>query len=138
MFDFHEKRKIRSVLYSKTVIFVIFALAILMSFSVYNRYSVAGDMRKKLEDKRAELDAMKLRAQTLDSKVQYLENERGIEEELRNRFDVAKEGEQVVILLDRKDAQKEEDIHSDNADDNSNDIKSKKSIFDFFKFWPSN
>ncbi len=135
MFDFHEKRKIRNVLYSKAVIFLLFSFTILMSFSVYNRYTVAGDMRKKLEDKRFELEEMKLRAQTLDAKVQYLENERGVEEELRNRFDVVKEGEQVVILLDRKDTKKYENSIEIKSKSSQSNEESKKTFFDSLKFW---
>jgi len=105
MFDFHEKRKMRSILYSKPIIALLFGLAILLSFSVYNRYTVAVDMEAKLDAKHVELNKLKERAQVLQAKVDFLENDRGVEEELRNRFDVAREGEKVIILLDSKDGQ---------------------------------
>jgi cell division protein FtsB len=133
MFDFHEKRKIKSFLYSKPVIFALFFIAIVMSATVYDRYVVAKEMEGKLETKRAELEHLKQRAQTLDAKVKYLEDERGIEEELRNRFDVAREGEQVVVLIDPKKTdmkatgslpQKEEQEH-----------REEKSFFSFLTFW---
>jgi len=103
MFDFHEKRKIRSFLYSKFVIGGLFLLAVLVSFSAYDRYTIAKEMKIKLEDRRVQLEEVKNRAQVLETKVEYFENDRGIEEELRNRFDVAKEGEQVVVLIDAKE-----------------------------------
>ncbi|MCF7815989.1 MAG: septum formation initiator family protein [Candidatus Pacebacteria bacterium] len=108
MFDFHEKRKIRSFLYSKTFVLIIFLVSILLSISAYNRFSVAQEMKMKLETKRTELSELKQRANMLESKVNYLDNDRGVEEELRNRFDVAREGEQVIILLDPKDEKKKE------------------------------
>ncbi len=134
MFDFHEKRKIRSFLYSKVVIAGLFLVAMALSFPVYNRYTVAQDMKAKLETKRIELEEIKLRAQTLESKVDYLGNERGVEEELRNRFDVAKEGEQVIILLDDREGEKTNVPENSSAHGTENDTESKKSFFDFFKF----
>ncbi len=100
MFDFHEKRKIRKVLYSWISIGGIFLLGGLIAYSAYGRYEVEQDMAEKLELREAELAALEERAASLQASVLHLSDERGIEEELRNRFDVAKEGEQVVIILD--------------------------------------
>lgn len=134
MFDFHEKRKIRRIIFSKTVIGILFALTILLSFSVFERYTTAREMQKKLDDKYAELNALTLRAQTLEKKVTYLSDERGVEEELRSRFDVAKEGEQVVILIDSKQSRKA--TTSANYEDNQTDTYTvKQSFFSWFKFW---
>jgi cell division protein FtsB len=107
MFDFHEKRKMKAILYSKTVFAVLILIAALLSVSVYNRFVIAEDTRVKLEDRREDLEALEMRAAVLQEKVDYLENERGIEEELRNRFDVAKEGEQVIIILEEKEKKTE-------------------------------
>jgi cell division protein FtsB len=106
MFDFHEKRKIRGILYSKWVVSFIFILAVLLLYSAYNRYTVARDMKTRLEAKKTELEELEQRASALQTEVEYLSGERGIEEELRNRFDVVKEGEQVIILLDEKPKEK--------------------------------
>lgn len=100
MFDFHEKRKIQRILYSKPVIAVLFLIGLVMSNAVYDRYVVSREMEQKLEERRMELEKLEMRAETLSAKVEYFADERGIEEELRSRFDVAKEGEQVIILLD--------------------------------------
>jgi cell division protein FtsB len=102
MFDFHEKRKIRRVLYSKVSIALVFFLAFVIGRSVYERYTVEREMATKLNDRIAELEALKQRAALLEGKVEHLKDERGIEEELRNRFDVVKDGEQVVIILDEE------------------------------------
>ena len=100
MFDFHEKRKIRSVLYSKTTIGVLLLIAIALSFSVYERYSVERTVSAKRAEREADLLRLKERAEMLEGKIEYLQSERGMEEELRNRYDVAKEGEQVIIIVD--------------------------------------
>lgn len=104
MFDFHEKRKMRRVLYSTPFIVLIFLLGVFMCVSAYNRFTVERDMAVKLQEREDTLTALKQRAAVLGAKVDHLENERGIEEELRNRFDVAKEGEKVVVILDDKES----------------------------------
>ena len=131
MFDFHEKRKIRSILYSKPVVFVLFTGAVLMSFSVYDRYSIAKDIQGRLEGKHAELEDLRERAAALEAKVQYLEDERGIEEELRSRFDVRKEGEQVIILLDPDRQSSKRDVDTTLETPHSE----AKSFWDHIKFW---
>lgn len=129
MFDFHEKRKIRSILYSKWLIACIFMLSALLSVSVYHRYTAAKDMRDKLETKKAELSELEQRAQALESKVEYLKNERGVEEELRNRFDVVKEGEQMVVLLDDREEGTSKLTNPEEVD------PPERSFWDFLKFW---
>lgn len=130
MFDFHEKRKIRSILYSKVTVLFLVLLTGLLSFSVYNRFTVAEDMKVKLEAKRAELEELQTRATLLESKVEYLENERGLEEELRSRFDVVKEGEQVIILVDTEE--KSQKSESDASVSNETTENKAKSFFDLF------
>jgi hypothetical protein len=43
---------------------------------------------------------LKERQETLGAEVKYLSSERGKEAEMRREFDIAREGEQVVIILD--------------------------------------
>lgn len=132
MFDFHEKRKIRSILYSKPIIIGLFVVAGFLSTAVYNRYVVAVEIKDKLDARRAELVELESRAQVLESKVQYLEDKRGVEEELRNRFDVVKEGEQMVVLLDER---KSETATVSPIETPQETKKSESSFFDILKFW---
>ncbi|HEX4799491.1 MAG TPA: septum formation initiator family protein [Candidatus Paceibacterota bacterium] len=103
MFDFHEKRKLRRILFGKPFIFFLFFVSILLTVSVYHRFVASRDMRERLDVRKAELVELEMRAEALQAKVNHLSDERGVEEELRSRFDVAKEGEQVVILIDERD-----------------------------------
>lgn len=134
MFDFHEKRKMKAILYSKVVFVLLILLAILLSVSVYNRFIVVQGTKVRLDERKEDLEALEMRAGVLQEKVDYLENERGIEEELRNRFDVAKEGEQVIVILEDKDKKTEKKSEE-------SDVLEKKeesgigSILKLLKFW---
>lgn len=105
MFDFHEKRKIRSWVFSKTAILVLVIAVGLLSYSVFERFTALQKISDKREQKEAELQELQQRAAALESDVTYLQQKRGVEEELRSRFDVAKEGEQVVVIVDDEAAQ---------------------------------
>ncbi len=131
MFDFHEKRKIRNILYSWPVIAVLVFCTIVLSVSVYHRYTVAHDMGVKLSAREHELEELKQQAEILDAKVEYLKNDRGIEEELRNRFDVVREGEKVVIFTGEAKQPNEE---SDTTKPSDSTTESE-SFWSHFKFW---
>jgi cell division protein FtsB len=131
MFDFHEKRKIRSWMYSKITIGVLFGLALILGFSVIERFKVEREMAEKRHEQEESLAELKQRAVAIEAKVEHLENNRGVEEELRNRFDVAKEGERVVVIVGSEEAP--EDLEALKTPPGSKE--SEGSFWDFFKFW---
>jgi cell division protein FtsB len=100
MFDFHQKRKLRAILESRITWVVLLILTALMSVSAYDRYRIARDMAERRDVVERELDALYERKAELEKDVQYLNGERGIEAEMRRQFDVAKEGEQIVIIVE--------------------------------------
>jgi len=103
MFDFHEKRKLKSYLYSKPTIIALFVVAGFISLSVYTRFGVEREMAGKREAVAQEFETLQAQANALESQVERLKSERGIEEEIRNRYQVSKKGEQVVVVLDGAD-----------------------------------
>lgn len=136
MFDFQEKRKIRNLIYSKFSIAVILFFTIWLSVSVFERFKVEREMAEKKDQKEIELDILRARAEALGSRIDRLQNKRGIEEEIRNRFDAAKEGEQVVIIVD--------DTKENGGADLTNQTRvpvatstdeGKRSPWSIFKFW---
>jgi len=99
MFDFHQKRKLKAALESRVTWTIILVLASLMIVSAYNRYQIARDMAERRLEVEAEKQRLLDRRSELKDDVEYLSNERGIEAEMRRQFDVAREGEQVVIIV---------------------------------------
>ncbi len=93
----------RNWLYSKVTIGVILILCLLMAGSVYKRYQVERQMAERRAETEQALEALEDRATIIEEKVGNLENQRGLEAEIRDRFDVAREGEQVVIILDNEE-----------------------------------
>ncbi len=100
MFDFYQKRKLRSVINSRYVQGVLLLLVMLVGWSAYVRFEIAMEMADRRELAQQEAAALQVRKDNLEEQVQYLSNERGIEAEMRRQFDVALEGEQVVVILE--------------------------------------
>lgn len=81
-----------------TLIFLI-VTSIGLSFAVYDRYTVEREMAVRRESREVELLRETERQEALREKVEYLSDNQGMEAEIRRHFDVAMEGEQVVVIL---------------------------------------
>ena len=100
MLNFYQKRSWRAVVYSPIMLAFLVLVIILLARSVYERYTIEREMASKQAEAEAELQMLNERKDSLQKKVDYLSNDRGIEAEMRRNFDVAREGEKVVIILD--------------------------------------
>lgn len=103
MFDFHQKRKMKTAFGSRFTQAVLIILSFFIIMSAGNRYMIAREMAERRSAAEMEIQALENRQETLEVEVQYLSNERGIEAEMRRQFDIAREGEQVVIIIEDED-----------------------------------
>lgn len=79
-----------------------------MSFVAYNAYQKERETSMRRQELSRELVALEKRASELERNIENLEDPRGIEAELRSRYDVGWEGEEVIILVEE-----ETSTHSD-------------------------
>ncbi|MCA9352955.1 septum formation initiator family protein [Patescibacteria group bacterium] len=85
--------------------FFLVPLAIVFGFFVKSAYSsfvkkrTADREREKYEQRLRELEEKKA---DLEAKINKLETERGLEDEFRTRFDVVKEGETVIRIVEEE------------------------------------
>jgi cell division protein FtsB len=100
MLQFYEKRTLRGFLSSPLALIILGLICAFMVTVVYERYTINEDMIAKQMEADKHLQDLETRKADLDKKVQYLSNDRGIEAEMRKNFDVARPGEQVVIIVD--------------------------------------
>jgi len=95
----HKNKIWNKILYSKITLIFLLILCGLLAVSVYGRYTIERDMAGRREAKEMELNKLEERKGMLKEKVDYLSNDRGVEAEIRKHFDVAKEDEQVIVLI---------------------------------------
>ena len=93
----------QKLLTSRLTLVVLMVVSVGLSFAVYDRYVVEREMAARRESKEVELLRESERHSVLKEKVDYLNNEQGMEAEIRRHFDVAMEGEQVVVIVGEKE-----------------------------------
>ena len=103
MFDFHQKRRLRSVLNAPLFQAGLGIIVLLVVLSAYKRFDIAMEMQERREQAGAATAELERRKEDLEAEVQYLSNERGMEAEIRRQFDVALPGEQVVVIVEDED-----------------------------------
>ena len=68
-------------------------------WGVYQKESISSETVKALKE---EEESLTKRKEELEMKVESLQTDKGIAREVREKFDVVKEGEYVAILIDPK------------------------------------
>jgi len=113
--DFYEKRKFKRLLYSKLSLIILALIVIKLSFSVFDMYKKERDTRLKRIEQKNILYEFKKREKDLSDEIKRLSSEKGIEEEIRSKFEVGKKGESVVLIIDNPE---EENIKNNIAEKN--------------------
>ncbi len=99
MIDFQQKRKFNKFLYSKVTLVILFILVIILAkatYSIYQKYKISSDSYAVVKK---DYDSLKDRNNMLNSEINRLKTDTGIEEEIRSKFNVAKPGETVVVVI---------------------------------------
>ncbi len=102
MFTFYERRKLRRVLYSKPAVVVLLLIAVFLGNAAYNAWDKASIAKNKRMEVAAELGVLQAREAMLRERIAYLETDKGKEEELRKQFDVGKEGEYAIVVVEKE------------------------------------
>jgi cell division protein FtsB len=97
--DFHEKRKFKRYLYSKFTLVVLLGILVLLVPGVWNMFQKEEETRANLNEQELILEELKQREANLRAEIERLSSERGVEEELRSKFEIGKEGEEAIVIV---------------------------------------
>lgn len=100
MREFEHKRKVRKILSSPLVLLPLAILLIFLARGTWNIYVKNRDSAAELRLAEERLARLEERHKTLMAGVARLNTESGIEGEIRDRFQMAKEGERAVVIVD--------------------------------------
>lgn len=89
----------------RSVLAIVIVACVFMVFTLYERVVVEQEMAARTAAVEAEYDRLEARQVELEAEVRYLQSEQSIEAEIRKHFDVAREGEQVVIIMDAEEVE---------------------------------
>ncbi|MEX0935080.1 MAG: septum formation initiator family protein [Candidatus Paceibacterota bacterium] len=97
-----RKKKYRHLLFSKVGIGIVLVLALLVSRAAWNVYEKERLTRAKLNEAERELVELEAREAVLQEDIATLETPAGVEEEIRTTYGFAKEGEEVLVILEEE------------------------------------
>lgn len=99
MLDIQQKRKFRNVIYHKYTILALFALMLVFLHSTWRVYQKKSESLVMKESSNSRLNSLEQREREIDSKIDKLATPAGVEEEIRSKFSVAKDRENMVIIV---------------------------------------
>ena len=70
--------------------------------STWQAYGIYKEGRDSKNNTENIIKALEEKKKYLEGKVSSFDTERGLEEEIRKKFQVAKDGEEIVIIVDRQ------------------------------------
>lgn len=103
MLEFREKRKLKQILYSKLTLAVLFIIVLFLASTVLSVYQKEKSTRVAKELQEMEFDELSGREAVLRAEIDRLNSNRGIEEEIRSKFEVGREGERIIIITNPVD-----------------------------------
>lgn len=99
--DFQRKRQIKNIVYSKLFLIVLLVFIFFLGRSTFDIYQKSKLSYNNYIKVKRDYDSIEARKAMLESEINRLATDSGIEEEIRSKFNVAKPGETVVIIIDK-------------------------------------
>ncbi len=100
MREFRKKQDMKRALYSKPVLIFLGVILIFLIYSTWNIYTKAMVPYENRVNAEKKLTDLQEREMELTSRIKTLETEEGVEIEVREKFGLVREGEEVVVILE--------------------------------------
>ncbi|MEX0930050.1 MAG: hypothetical protein WDZ79_00055 [Candidatus Paceibacterota bacterium] len=96
----HSKRLFKRIIYSKLALIILILLTALMFKAAWGAYQKMSQSGERAAAAREEKQELLNEQEILSENLQHLETRRGMEEELRKKYSLTKEGEEMVVIVD--------------------------------------
>jgi cell division protein FtsB len=107
MRDFQQKKRWRSVLESWPVLILLALLLLFFAWGIVSLFSRMQTTRENKQLAEKKLIELQKKKETFTGDVEKLNTQSGIEETIREKFPVVKEGEGLVIVVEDKNKPEE-------------------------------
>jgi cell division protein FtsB len=102
MANFQKKPTSTNLWHSPLMLFVIFCVVLIFMYNMIGIVDKANDTRKKTAVVRSQITELSAREETLSSDIANLKTEQGVEETLRDKYQLVKSGEKMVVIVDQE------------------------------------
>ena len=100
---FEQRRRFRTIMNSRVTLVILAVILVVVSKSTWSLYGKNKDAalnRARLERESKEIESRRL---FLEKELARLKSPEGIEEMFRQKYNIKKEGEEVVVIIDKND-----------------------------------
>lgn len=95
-------RQLKRALFSVPALLVLAVIVASVSIAAFNMYGTYKETRQRVSTLKQERRELVERKQAAQSAVAEIATKRGLKEEIREKFSVAKPGERVIVLTENK------------------------------------
>lgn len=109
MREFHKKNTTKKILYSIPSVIILTILLFFVARGVYAVYLKENDSQVEVDRVQQQMGQLQSRYAAIQQDSDRLKSTDGVEAEIRTKFDVVKEGEGVIVVVDRNTPTIQED-----------------------------
>lgn len=110
MHEFNRNNK-HSFWYSPLSLIILFCILVLFIYNIIGLIEKERETSKKKDLILSNIETLRSREASLSKDIAKLKTEEGVEESIRDKYQVVKEGEKMVVIVDEN---QKNDISSDN------------------------
>jgi len=99
MIEFNSKNKY-NFWHSPLVLFILFCILVLFVYNIIGLIDKERETSNKKELILTQIETLRARENNLNTDIEKLKTEEGVEETIREKFQVVKEGEKMVVIVD--------------------------------------
>ncbi|HEU0085898.1 MAG TPA: septum formation initiator family protein [Candidatus Paceibacterota bacterium] len=95
-----KKNRLRRIVESPPFLVLLFAIVVLFSWSVFGFFEKMRETEAKRETAEEKVAELSEKKEKLTRDIEYLETDRGVEDNIREKFGFVKEGEKVIVIVE--------------------------------------
>ncbi len=100
MREYQQKHIVRTLVYSRISMVVLFLLIVLLLRSIMELNDKRLEVKVTQDDSKKERIDLESKVETIKKQNEFIKTERGFEEYVRTTYPVVKEGEGVIVIYD--------------------------------------
>lgn len=101
MREFQDRQRLQKKMFSKTALVVLFVILIAVGQGTYKVYQKKNDSQQSLDRVLKQKQELEARTEKLKIDDARLRTPEGVEAEIRSKFDVSKQDEGVVVIVEK-------------------------------------
>ena len=100
MAEFKKNKKLKGMLFSKAILLVLFVFSVILIILLIDIIPKEINTRRNKQTVLNQLNSLKDQSLALGSQIEKLKTNDGLEEKIREKFRVVKEGEGLIVIVD--------------------------------------